>query len=162
VRKPRSTTPLGGLVVACAGVLAGAVFAPVTVALVHASPAPARAIGAVEHAATGATSSSIGGLTVRLRISPARVTRDAAVVFSVSIAARHAVGALGYRLSFGDGTSRANIIPLYCRAGPGVPAHASWRFDHRYEKAGLYRVSVIGYVNCAAARATATATVVVT
>ncbi len=112
--------------------------------------------------ATNSTLISATGLRIRLEVSPERVSPGGVVTFSVRVAARYAIGALGYRLNFGDGTSRANVIPLFCRAGPGVSALASWRFEHRYVKAGVYRVEVTGYVNCTSARAVARATVLVT
>lgn len=100
-------------------------------------------------------------LTISLKVSPKRVAPDAAVTFRLRLAATHAVGALGYVLSFGDGTSRANPIPMYCMAGSGVSEHETWRFTHSYRRAGIYTVVATGRVNCSRARVVARATIVV-
>jgi hypothetical protein len=76
--------------------------------------------------------------------------------------APHALGALDYRLRYGDGTSAAqSTVPLICIDGRRIPARQTWRLTHRYKSAGRYRVSVSVYVNCTNAHATASVTVIV-
>ncbi len=148
---------VGALVIA----VAGALISPVSVA--RAAPArsrPAPISGPASNSTTSITVSSVG-LRISLKVSPERVVPGAVVAFRLHLAASHAVGALGYQLNFGDGTSRANPIPMYCLAGAGVAAHETWRFNHQYRKAGVYHVSVVGFVNCSPARATARATIAV-
>ena len=122
-------------------------------------PGPA-AVSRVPVRSPGSATADVG-LRISLKVSPEHVARGSTVRFDLRLSAQHAVGALGYRLFFGDGTSRANAIPLYCRAGPGVPASAGWSFGHRYAKAGTYHVVVTGLVNCTSSHAVAKATVVV-
>ena len=88
------------------------------------------------------------GLTITLSAVPARAAAGATVQFNLSLAARAANGALGYMVKFGDGSSHANAIPMYCLAGPGRPEHQTWRLTHRYAHAGTYHVSAVGYANC--------------
>jgi len=95
------------------------------------------------------TTTSSAGLSVALTVTPARAAPGVAVEFTVRLSARSAIGSLGYRLKFADGTSRANVVPQFCRAGPGSPEHETWRIAHRYTRAGVYHVSVSGYANCA-------------
>jgi hypothetical protein len=128
--------------------------------------APARTgtsvVTRVVDRAAGAVVVSDVGLRISLKVSPQRVAPGATVDFHLQLSARHAIGALGYRLFFGDGTGRANAIPLYCLQGPGNPTSANWKFSHHYAKAGTYKVVVTGFVNCTSARAVAKAVVVVT
>jgi len=106
--------------------------------------------------------SSARGLSVTLAVTPPRAVPGAPVAFTLSLAARAANGALGYMVRFGDGSSRANAIPMYCLAGPGRPEHATWRLVHRYARAGSYHVSVTGYANCGPDRTNVTHNVVIT
>jgi hypothetical protein len=128
--------------------------------------APARigtsVVSRVGDRAAGAVVVSDVGLRISLKISPRRVAPGVTVVYEVHLTASHAVGALGYRMSFGDGASRANPIPQYCLQAPGRAASADWTIRHHYAKAGTYKVVVTGFVNCTAARAVARAVVVVT
>jgi hypothetical protein len=77
------------------------------------------------------------------------------VRFDLSVTDSHATGALGYVLVFGDGSSAAPAIPMYCLAA-GRPAHETWQLSHRYLKAGHYRVMASGFANCGPGRVTAT------
>ncbi len=106
--------------------------------------------------------SSAGGLSLTLSVSPGRAAPGAAVEFTLTVAARAANGALGYGVRFGDGSSHANAIPMYCLAGPGRPEHGTWRLVHRYARPGTYHVSVTGYANCGPDRADVTHNVVIT
>ncbi len=147
---------------ACTLVMAVVVFGTAPVA--WAAPSwfvPAR-IAYLERTTARPAVANAVGLRITLKVSPGRPAVGTAVTFRVHLVARHAIGALGYRLSFGDGTERANVIPLYCRAGPGVPATGSWRFNHRYTRSGVYDVTVTGYVNCTASHVVTRATVTVT
>ncbi|MGD0895721.1 MAG: hypothetical protein ABSA08_06920 [Acidimicrobiales bacterium] len=145
---------------ACAIVLTSAVLGPVSAA--SAAPPRPRPADVTRDAVRSPRPVKAGvGLQISLKVFPEHVARGSAVEFRLRLSARHAVGALGFRLFFGDGTSRANAIPLYCRAGPGAPESASWSFGHRYAKAGIYHVVVTGFVNCTSSHAVAKATVVV-
>lgn len=105
---------------------------------------------------------SADGLTVRLTAVPARTRAGRTVEIVASASTQHATGALGYGLSYGDGTSAGPIaIPQFCLAGPGRPAQESWRFTHRYGTPGRYRVKLDVYVNCGGARAGVGVTVIV-
>ncbi len=105
---------------------------------------------------------SASPLEVVLTIKPARAIVKAPVTFTLTMSDSHAVGAFGYDLKFGDGTSRTIAVPQYCLVPPGKPAHVTWRFTHRYSKIGHYRVTVLGYVNCTSTRASSATTVVIT
>jgi hypothetical protein len=84
-----------------------------------------------------------------------------AVGFTVTLRTGPAAGALGYRLDFGDGTSRQNAVPQFCLARPRSPEQQTSQLVHRYARAGTYRASLHGRVNCSSIRATATLAVVV-
>jgi hypothetical protein len=103
-----------------------------------------------------------GRLTVALSIQPVRAAPGATVEFSLIMADRAANGALGYVVRFGDGSSTANPIPMYCLAGHGRPEHQTWRLSHRYVRAGTYHISAAGYANCSTGRITVTGRVVIT
>jgi hypothetical protein len=141
---------------------AGGVLVSATAAFAAPARTGTSVVTRVDDRAAGAVVVSDVGLRISLKVSPRRVAPGATVDFDLHLTARHAVGALGYRMFFGDGTSRANPIPLYCLHGPGIPASADWRFSHHYAKAGTYKVVVTGFVNCTTARAVARAVVVVT
>lgn len=114
--------------------------------------------------ANAATQSrTYAGMTVTLTASPARAAADARVSFRLQLSARSAAGALAYRIGFGDGSSRQNIVPEFCRASPSGPERGSWEIPHRYAKAGSYRATLYGSVNCQrSSRAAVTVTVVIT
>jgi hypothetical protein len=99
---------------------------------------------------------TLGGLSVTLTVKPWRMDRGAAVQFNLSVKDSHATGALGYLLVFGDGSSAAPALPMYCLAGPGRPAHQSWQLSHRYVHAGHYEVMASGFANCGSGRVTVT------
>jgi len=101
------------------------------------------------------STTSLGGLSVTLTVKPWRAERGAAVQFNLSVSDSHATGALGYLLEFGDGSSAAPALPMYCLAA-GRPAHQTWQLSHRYLKAGHYKVMASGFANCGSGRATAT------
>jgi hypothetical protein len=114
---------------------------------------PATAVPAQGHRTS---TKSLGGLSITLTVKPWQVERGAAVQFKLSVTDSHATGALGYLLMFGDGSSTAPALPMYCLAGPGRPAHQSWQLSHRYVKSGHYKVMASGFANCGAGRVTAT------
>lgn len=75
---------------------------------------------------------------------------------------QNARGALGYRLSYGDGTATGSgPIPQFCLSGVHKPASQSWRFTHRYAAKGRYVLAASVYVNCTDDRLTARLPVVV-
>jgi hypothetical protein len=159
----RGAKKAGSLVLAaCAVLIAGGGLVSVTAALAARARTGTSVVTRVDDRAAGAAVVVYVGLRISLKVSPERVAPGETVDFDLHLAARHAIGALGYRLFFGDGTSRANAIPLYCLHGPGNPASADWKFRYHYAKAGTYKVVVTGFVNCTAARAVARAVVVVT
>lgn len=88
------------------------------------------------------------GLTVVLKSTSKEVKVGSTVRFDVTASDRSAPGAIGYRLSYGDGTSAENLVPMFCTAGKGVPVHETWRLTHRYKAVGRYHVSAGVYVNC--------------
>jgi hypothetical protein len=99
-----------------------------------------------------------GGLTVTLAITPSVAKAGSTVAIELTARARHAAGALGYLLRYGDGrTSGLGAVPQFCIAGAAPPAHRSWRATHRYRAPGSYIVSASVYINCTQDRATATA-----
>ncbi len=108
----------------------------------------------------GAGTARSGGLTATLVISPTAVKPDGVVTIELLARARHAPGAVGYQLRYGDGTGAGSgAVPQFCVAGPGPPAHRVWRLRHRYRAAGRYAVSASVYVNCTRDHATAEAPV---
>lgn len=113
---------------------------------------PATAAPAVGHRTS---TTSLGGLSVTLTVRPWRADHGAVVRFDLSVTDSHATGALGYVLVFGDGSSAAPAIPMYCLA-VGRPAHETWQLSHRYLKAGDYKVTASGFANCGPGRVTAT------
>jgi hypothetical protein len=102
------------------------------------------------------------GLRISLSVVPVRAAPGEPVLFTLNVTDRAANGALGYIVSFGDGTSHANVIPMFCLAGKGRPEHEAWRMAHRYARAGSYHVSAIGYANCGPDRASVTRQLVIT
>ena len=105
------------------------------------------------------STTSLGGLSVTLTVKPWKADRGAALQFHLSVTDSHATGALGYLLVFGDGSSAAPALPMYCLAGPGRPAHQTWQLSHRYVKAGHFKVMASGYANCGSGRVTATVSI---
>lgn len=103
-----------------------------------------------------------GGLIATLTATPTRAEIGATVQFEVTASVRHALGALGYQLRYGDGTSSTNFVPQFCVAGRGASRRQMWRLSHRYKAAGRYRVSASVYVNCTSDHAMATVAVDVT
>jgi len=100
------------------------------------------------------------GLTVTLAAKPKRPTVGSPIVFTATAYARHAPGALGYQLHYGDGTSAPqSAVPLFCLPGKGSAARRTWHFSHRYGKPGTYTASLTVHVNCSGDRVTATVTV---
>jgi len=104
------------------------------------------------------STTSLGGLIVTVTVKPWRAKRGAAVQFNLSVSDTHATGALGYLLVFGDGSSTAPAMPMYCLAA-GRPAHETWQLSHRYLRAGHYKVMASGFANCGSGRVTATVNV---
>ncbi len=102
-----------------------------------------------------------GGLVATLTAKPTRAQIGSTVRFEVTASVRHALGALGYQLRYGDGTSAENVVPQFCVAARGAPRRQTWRLSHRYKAAGQYRVSARVYVNCTSDNATAAVAVVV-
>jgi len=101
------------------------------------------------------------GLVLTLTVKPRTASVGTTVQFKIYFSAAHAHGALGYVLQYGDGTTSANPIPLFCLAGPGRPAHATWDLAHRYARPGNFKVVASGYANCGPGRLTTTVHVLV-
>jgi hypothetical protein len=118
-----------------------------------AAPVPATATQAEGHRTSTTT---LGGLSVTLTVKPWQADHGAAIQFDLRVTDSHATGALGYLLVFGDGSSAAPALPMYCLAGPGRPAHESWQLSHRYVRVGHYKVMASGFANCGSGRVTAT------
>ncbi len=93
--------------------------------------------------------------------SPARAAPGATVLFSVSAHEAQARGALGYRLSYGDGTTDQNVVPLVCLGGAGSAQGQTWRLSHRYATGGVFDASVTVSANCTPDRATVALSVAV-
>jgi hypothetical protein len=108
---------------------------------------------------TTSASTVSGGLTVTLLTST--TAPGASVGFVVTADETHARGALGYRVSYGDGTSDQNVVPLICIAGAGSVQTQVWQLSHHYASAGAYRVTATVTANCTADRATASLPVTV-
>ena len=123
----------------------------------HGAPTSTTAVSA----SSTSSSSSSGGLTVTLTATPSSTTPGTAVVFSLSAHENDALGAFGYQIAYGDGTTDQNAVPQWCRAAPGQPASQAWRLVHSYAKPGTYRVTARVAVNCTSDRTSATVTVTV-
>jgi hypothetical protein len=116
-------------------------------------PAP-RADGTTAHS---------GGLRIALTATPTRTESGSPVRFTASASERHAAGAVGYRLAYGDGAhAESGPIPLFCIAGAAPAVHRMWSFSHRYSVPGRYRALLGVYVNCTRDRTTAAVTISVT
>jgi hypothetical protein len=115
--------------------------------------------GTAKQSASSRVTGRSGGLAITLTATPTRAKIGSTVQFDVTVSVRHALGALGYQLSYGDGTSADNVVPQFCVAGRGAPIRQTWRLAHRYKAAGRYRVSASVYVNCTSDHATATVAV---
>lgn len=100
-----------------------------------------------------------GGLSVTLKATPGSVRAGDPVRFTLTADKRHAFGALGYRLLYGDGNSSANVVPMSCLAGMGVRDRQTWHFVHSYHTTGRYVVSARVYANCSADHTTVTVAV---
>jgi hypothetical protein len=108
---------------------------------------------------TTSASTVSGGLTVTLLTST--TAPGAALGFIVTAEETHARGALGYRISYGDGTSDQNVVPLICTAGAGSVQSQVWQLSHHYPSPGTYQVTAIVTANCTLDRATASVPVTV-
>jgi hypothetical protein len=108
---------------------------------------------------TTSASTVSGGLTVTLLTST--TAPGAALGFIVTAEETHARGALGYRISYGDGTSDQNVVPLICTAGAGSVQSRVWQLWHHYPSPGSYRVTATVTANCTVDRATASVPVTV-
>jgi hypothetical protein len=106
--------------------------------------------------------SRLSVLSVTLIARPTRATVGSAVRFTLTVADNHTIGALGYAVKFGDGTTRTIVVPEYCIAPPGRPGRATWSFSHRYSKPGRYRVSAFAYMNCSSMRGTKAVSLTIT
>jgi hypothetical protein len=91
---------------------------------------------------------STADLDVTMTVSPLRGPAGTSVGFSVTANASHATGALGYQLSYGDGTTAQNPVPQFCTAGGGNVSNSAWTLTHRYAAAGSYATTVHVFVNC--------------
>jgi hypothetical protein len=80
------------------------------------------------------------------------------VAFTLSATETKAMGALGYSVTYGDGTSDQIAVPEYCTTTP-APASQTWHLSHTYAHAGAYRVAAMVGANCTPDHATATLTV---
>lgn len=100
-----------------------------------------------------------GGLSITLKATPGSVRTGEPVRFTLTADERHAFGALGYRLLYGDGNSSANVVPMSCLAGMGVRDRQTWHFVHSYRTTGRYVVSARVYANCSADHTTVTVNV---
>jgi hypothetical protein len=110
----------------------------------------------------GMSTARSGALTVELLVEPSSPKRHSPVRVEIEAHEREAHGALGYLLSYGDGTtSGSGAVPLFCLGGAGHPATRVWRRTHRYAAARRYVVSASVYVNCSRDRAVASIPVVV-
>lgn len=87
-----------------------------------------------------------GGLVVSVRATESATSGTVRVV--VVATAAHARGAIGYDISYGDGTSARDVLPQFCLAGHGGTRHARWRFTHHYAP-GTYEMTVTMHVTCA-------------
>jgi len=112
---------------------------------------------------TVGTTAHSGGLTISLAVAPTRAATDSPIRFKASAYERHAGGAFGYRLAYGDGSvASSGALPLFCIAGNAPPANRTWSFTHRYKRPGSYRALLDVYVNCTSDRATVAAVATVT
>jgi len=144
------------LAVFAVGVLAAGCGTSGSTARAGQSPIPdGKGKGSVSATATKRS----GGLITTLTATPTRAKIGSTVQFEVTASVRRALGALGYQLRYGDGTSAGNIVPQFCVAGRGAPIRQTWRLSHRYKATGRYRVSATLYVNCTSDHATATVAV---
>lgn len=126
-------------------------------AVASAVPEPSALVPATTAPTEGhrTSTTSLDGLSVTLTVKPWKADRGAAVQFDLIVTDSHATGALGYLLVFGDGSSVAPAVPMYCLAGPGRPENQAWKLTHRYVHAGHYKVMASGFANCGSGRVTA-------
>lgn len=96
-----------------------------------------------------------------MTLSTSKAAAGATVGFRVSARETQARGALGYRVSYGDGTSDQNVVPLICIAGAGLVQSQVWPLSHHYASPGAFRVTATVTANCTADRATASVPVTV-
>jgi len=150
--------PRWAALVATAATLVATSVATSSSATASAVLRPPASVPAVAGPAGGhrTSTASLGGLSVTLTVRPWRAQRGSAVHFELSVSDSHATGALGYLLEFGDGPSAEPVLPMYCLAGAGRPAHQTWQLSHRYLRPGHYKVMASGFANCGSGRVTAT------
>jgi hypothetical protein len=98
--------------------------------------------------ATQTATATSRGLDVTLTVTPAGGRAGVPVGFAVTAHAGRAVGALGYQLSYGDGSTAENPVPAFCVAGNGSASQAAWTLTHTYVSPGTYTASVHVYINC--------------
>lgn len=117
--------------------------------------------GAGEGLASATATRRSGGLTVTLTVTPTRSKMGSPVEFNATAYERHAQGAIGYRLAYGDGSATPpSVLPQFCLATPRL-AHKTWLLSHRYRLPGKYTISLSVDVNCTSDHARTSVTVIV-
>ena len=96
-----------------------------------------------------------GTLTVSFRAEPGRAGEGEPVGLVLHAEQPAAPGALAYQIDFGDGTTDQNVVAQVCRGGPTETARETWRFSHRYPRAGTYTVVATVSAGCTPNRAVA-------
>jgi|GEM_PF-3400736 len=129
----------------------GAAFAAVclTVASVSGS---AGSVGAARPERAVAAATGTDGVTVRVVAVPKSPKPGTAVRFSVEGRAPHARGALGYEVSYGDGSAARRATPQFCLSAPHG-ARGRWTLSHRYRRRGRFTVDVTVRAGCSAGAA---------
>lgn len=122
-------------------------LAPTPTSSTTAAPRPTTTMTTGGSPTMSVTASS-GALTITLAATPVHpVAPDQPIALHLTAEDAAAVGALGYVLSYGDGTTDQNVVPQFC-VGSGVPAHQDWSFSHRYPGRGTYQATARVFVNC--------------
>lgn len=102
--------------------------------------------------------STVSADGLRVDVTATESATSGVVRVAAKATAGHARGALGYVVTFGDGSSAHNVLPQFCLAGRGGRRQARWLWTHHYVP-GTYHLAVRVHVNCTTATATARLTV---
>ena len=105
------------------------------------------------------SSAALAGLAVQVAAAPPRARTGTPVRVTVRARATRAHGALGYVVTYGDGSSSHDLVPQFCLGGARTTQRATWHFEHRYRARGTYRVRVSVHAVCTAGAVSAAVTV---
>jgi hypothetical protein len=115
--------------------------------------ASAQGVGAATQGRVSGRAEGTDGVRVAAAVSPRHPRPGTRIRVSIEATDPVARGALGYVVSYGDGTTARNVSPLLCLSTPHR-VRSRWLLTHRYRTAGRYTLTVSALAACSEGRAT--------